>query len=159
MYKTAFCLLAVLIACTATSTPISAQSKPAPVNLDEVIRESLTPDRGQAYLHFAMAKLREKEGDLSAAESEIRMAIALDPKSSMLRSEAAEFLLALQKVPQAIDFSKEAIKLDPNNSDAHFLLASRSSRSPCRMPSMNSGKWCASIPSIRWRSFDWGSFT
>jgi tetratricopeptide (TPR) repeat protein len=122
MHRTAFFLPAVLISCTAIITPLIAQTKPGRVNLDDVIRESIAPDRSKAYLHFAMAKLREKEDDLDAAESEIRQAMALDPKSTLLRSEAAEFFLRMRKVQEAINLSKGAIELDANNVDAHFLL-------------------------------------
>lgn len=102
--------------------PITAQTKTGPVNIDDVLREPVTPDRAKAYYHYALAKLREKESNWEYAEAEVRKALAFDPKSSGLRSEAAEFFLRIRKVTEAIALCKEAIALDRDNADAHLLL-------------------------------------
>ncbi len=94
-----------------------------PVNLDEYIKGPVSPDRAKAYYHYALSKLLEKEGNRSRAEEELRSALALDPKSSVLRSETAELRLRSGKVEEATTLCREAIALDKDNADAHFLLA------------------------------------
>jgi tetratricopeptide (TPR) repeat protein len=94
-----------------------------PVNLDDYIKGPINPDRAKAYFHYALSKLYEKEGNRSRSEEELRSALAFDPKSSILRSETAEIRLRSGKVEEASALCREAISLDKDNSDAHFLLA------------------------------------
>src|SRR6185295_8522683 len=76
--------------------------KTGPVNIDEAMRDPVKPDKGQAYYHYAAGKLLEKEKNWDRAEQEMREALALDPTSSVLRSEIGEFYLRGRKIDQAI---------------------------------------------------------
>lgn len=113
---------ALLLACLRPFSAAQAQTKPGPINIDEAIRDPVKPDRAQAYYHYATGKLREKEGSWDKAEEEMRKALQLDPGNSELIAEVAEFYLRVRKVNEAIDLCKEAIKLNNDNADAHYLL-------------------------------------
>src|SRR5438552_237912 len=85
--------------------------------------------RGEAYLHFAKAKMLAEtpqltEGILNQAIAEYKKALELDPNNSLIYSEMADTYLRAQHVRDAVTSAQSAVKADANNIDAHKILAS-----------------------------------
>src|SRR5215470_9709041 len=80
--------------------------------------------RGEAYLHFAKARLAAEQGQYNDAINEYKKALELDPGNASIYSEMADTYLRAQRVREAVAAAQSAIKADPNNIDAHKILAS-----------------------------------
>jgi tetratricopeptide (TPR) repeat protein len=89
----------------------SAQQTPPPADT-----------RGQAYFEFLLARRLEGQGETDAAQSALKRAIALDPKSAELHAELAGFFARQNKANEAVDAAEQALALDPNNIEAHRML-------------------------------------
>ena len=88
------------------------------------------PDHARAYYHYMLAR-RYKElagiqnrGDLvDRAVSEYKQAMEADPDSLFLRVELAELYSRISRVGDAIREAEAVLKINPNEVDAHRLLA------------------------------------
>ncbi len=80
--------------------------------------------RAEAYLHFSKARIAAESGQLTEAINEYKKALELDPNSSLIYSEMADTYLRSQRVRDAVDAAQKAVKADPENVDAHKILAS-----------------------------------
>ena len=88
------------------------------------------PDHARAYYHYMLAR-RYKElagiqnrGDLvERAVSEYKQAMEADPDSLFLRVELAELYSRISRVGDAIREAEAVLKINPNEVDAHRLLA------------------------------------
>ena len=88
------------------------------------------PDHARAYYHYMLAR-RYKElagiqnrGDLvERAISEYKQAMEADPDSLFLRVELAELYSRITRVGDAIREAEAVLKINPNEVDAHRLLA------------------------------------
>src|SRR5437763_5174682 len=88
------------------------------------------PDHARAYYHYMLAR-RYKElagiqnrGDLvERAVSEYKQAMEADPDSLFLRVELAELYSRISRVADAIREAEAVLKINPNEVDAHRLLA------------------------------------
>src|SRR6185436_8578635 len=80
--------------------------------------------RGEAYLHFTKARMLAEQGQLNEAIAEFKKALELDPNNSLIYSEMAQTYLQGQRVQLAVSTAESAIKADPDNIDAHKILAS-----------------------------------
>ena len=91
--------------------------------------EALTAYREAAKLapknprpHLAAASLLERQGDLSAAESEVRKARELQPDSTEALTALAEIHLRAQRWPEAESSLRELLKANPANTSARYQL-------------------------------------
>lgn len=88
------------------------------------------PDRGAAYYHFMLAR-RDQElagvynrSDLvEQAIAEYKQAMADDPSSLFLRTQLAELYYRVSRVGEAVEEAQGVLKVDPDNADAHRVLA------------------------------------
>src|SRR5215467_16295063 len=80
--------------------------------------------RGEAYLHFSKARLAAEQGQFNDAINEYKKAQELDPNNSAIYSEMADTYLRDQRDRDAVTATQSAIKIDPDNIDAHKILAS-----------------------------------
>src|SRR5215470_10312387 len=83
-------------------------------------------NRGEAYLHFAKARVLAESGKVNEAIAEYKRALELDPDNPSIYAEMADSYLRAQpsRVRDALAAAQNAIKFDPNNIDAHKILAS-----------------------------------
>src|SRR5262245_7389284 len=81
-------------------------------------------NRTEAYFHFSRARMLAEQGQLTDAINEYKKALELDANNSLIYSEMAETYLRGQRVREAVDSAQKAIKADPDNVDAHKILAS-----------------------------------
>jgi tetratricopeptide (TPR) repeat protein len=115
----------------ATSTPT------APKNADS--SKSATPTatnpgeqgaRGDVYYYFTLGHVDEQQyeltgrADLAAQAIEsYKKALELAPDSPVIRERLAEIYAKSQRLREAVEQAQETLKGDPNNVDAHRLLA------------------------------------
>ncbi|HWG58268.1 MAG TPA: tetratricopeptide repeat protein [Candidatus Acidoferrales bacterium] len=86
--------------------------------------------RAGAYYYFTMGHLDEQQydqtNDSSMADASIeayKKALALQPDAAVVRERLAEIEAKSQRIRDAVLDARQAIKDDPNNVDAHRLLA------------------------------------
>ncbi len=80
--------------------------------------------RAEAYLHFARARMFSDDPTrLNEAIAEYKKALELDPNNSLIYSEMAETYMRGQRVRDAVDAAQKSVKADPDNVDAHKILA------------------------------------
>jgi len=88
-------------------------------------------DKAQAYYAFAMAhldaELAEAYGNrgeyVNKAIDMYRQAMKLDPSSSYIGEELADFYVHTSQMERATQLANDLIKADPNNTNAHKILA------------------------------------
>jgi predicted Zn-dependent protease len=88
------------------------------------------PDKGEAYYHFALAHMYEEMMSMygrseyaTKAIEEYRLAIENDPSSEYLNASLAELYAKTGRIRDAVLEAQDIIKRDPNNLEAHKLLA------------------------------------
>src|SRR5262245_36678669 len=81
-----------------------------------------TNSRGDAYYHFAKARVLDDQGRTSQAIDEYKKALELDPNNSDIYSEMAAMYLKNNRVRDAVETAEKAIKTDPDNVEAHKTL-------------------------------------
>jgi tetratricopeptide (TPR) repeat protein len=88
--------------------------------------QSQKSSRGEAYLHFAKARMLAESGRVNDAIAEYKKALEFDPDNSSIYAEMAETYLRSQpsRMRDALAAAQNAVKLDRNNGDAHKILAS-----------------------------------
>src|SRR5438094_9322654 len=86
--------------------------------------QSQTNARAQAYYHFSKARLLDDQGQPSQAIDEYKKALELDPNNSMIYSEMAESYLKNNRFRDAVETAERAIRVSPDNIEAHKLLSS-----------------------------------
>jgi len=87
-------------------------------------------DTANAYFHFMMAHEYEemattfgKSEYATRAIEEYKMALNADPQSKYLNSHLAELYFRTGRIREAVVAAQDRIKLDPNDLEAHRLLA------------------------------------
>ncbi len=104
------------------------QQSAAPAQSKTTPADSSTPDRGQAYYHYALAHMYEdmvSEGHSEYANKaleEYKLALKSDPGSDQLNAGLAELYFKTGHIRDAVQESQDIIKRDPNNLDARKLL-------------------------------------
>ena len=88
-------------------------SKPAPAKVDPV---------AQAYEQFLLAHRLKDEDDADGAMNAYKRAMALDPKSATIVAELADLHMRQNRAADAITTAEQALKIDPENRDAHRVL-------------------------------------
>jgi len=79
-------------------------------------------NKAEAYYHFSLARLLEENGDFTKAVDEYKKAIQQDSQSSYVYIELANAYLRHRRVRDAVQEVENAIRLNPDNLDAHKLL-------------------------------------
>jgi tetratricopeptide (TPR) repeat protein len=89
-----------------------------------------TPDTASAYYHYMMAHQYEEMATTfgrteyaTRAIEEYKMALNADPSSKYLNSHLAELYFRTGRIREAIVAAQDRIKQDPNDLEAHRLLA------------------------------------
>jgi tetratricopeptide (TPR) repeat protein len=82
----------------------------------------LAQTASDSYYEFLLARRLESQGDQQGALAALQRAAAADPKSASIRAELAAFHLRRNRRPDAEAAANEALKLDPENADAHRVL-------------------------------------
>ncbi len=111
-------------------SPASGASTPAPAAPDQKKPDSTAPDTAAAYYHYMLAhEYEEMATNLGRSEyatraiEEYKMALDADPSSKYLNGHLAELYFRTGRIKDAIVAAQERIKQDPNDLDAHKLLA------------------------------------
>jgi tetratricopeptide (TPR) repeat protein len=88
-----------------------------------------TPDRGDAYYHFGMARIYEDEAAQSGRQDlatqaieEYKMAMDADPSSEALQDGLANLYFKLGRIREAVAAAQEQVTKHPDDADAHILL-------------------------------------
>ena len=120
-----FCIFATLL----VSGGLGAQTAAPKADL-KAGAKSDTPDKAGAYYHYMMAhEYEEMATTLGRSEyatraiEEYKMALNADPSSTYLNSHLAELYFRTGHIREAIVAAQERVKQDPNDLDAHKLLA------------------------------------
>jgi tetratricopeptide (TPR) repeat protein len=112
------------LACVTAVSPVSAMAQnPAPT--------PAASDRATSYYTFAMAhlyaELAQAYGNrgeyVNKAIDMYRQAMKLDPGSSYIGEELADFYVQTSQLERATQLANELIKANPNNASAHKVLA------------------------------------
>lgn len=106
-------ILALALLVSAAPAPVPAASSSS----------ASAASRAEAYYHFSLGLQAKLIGDLDEALMEYRRAQKLDPSSSSVRVEAARLLRESMKFEAAAVEAQAALAIDPNDADAHLLLA------------------------------------
>ncbi|MFY9746561.1 MAG: tetratricopeptide repeat protein, partial [Acidobacteriaceae bacterium] len=110
-------------AAPAATTPEQKHVAPVPA-------AGSTPDTTSAYFHYMVAhEYEEMATTLGRSEyatraiEEYKMALNADPSSKYLNSHLAELYFRTGRIREAVVAAQDRIKQDPNDLDAHRLLA------------------------------------
>ncbi len=113
-----------------TTTPGSSATPPPPVAAASQKSGESAADLGNAYYHYMMAHEYEemaatygRSDYATRAIEEYKMALNDDPSSKYLNSHLAELYFRTGHIREAIVAAQDRIKQDPNDLDAHRLLA------------------------------------
>ncbi|HEV8132334.1 MAG TPA: tetratricopeptide repeat protein [Acidobacteriota bacterium] len=87
-----------------------------------------------AYYHFTLARFYDSTGNSNDAISEYELALKSDTSNSQILAEYAAALADMGRTDDALQKARQAIQADPNNVDAHLLIADIYSRSPKQDP-------------------------
>jgi tetratricopeptide (TPR) repeat protein len=102
------------------------------IDLDKELQGETPQDIARSYYHFALARWNEAQGDLGKAITEMRQALKYNEKSATVRVELAALLQSAGDTQGALAEAEEAVRLDPTDTDAHWLLANIYSRTSGR---------------------------
>jgi tetratricopeptide (TPR) repeat protein len=81
------------------------------------------PSRAEAYYHFSRGLQARFTGDTDNALAEFRRAQELDPDAAPIRVELARLFREMGRLDAAAEEAEEAVRLNPENADAHLILA------------------------------------
>ncbi|HSY59462.1 MAG TPA: tetratricopeptide repeat protein, partial [Terriglobales bacterium] len=109
---------------TATAAPQDTQ-KP-----DAQKPDAPPPDRSDSYYYFTLGHVNELQFELTGdgqratqAIDAYKKALELSPNSSVVMERLAEIYAKSQRIHDAVLEAQAALKIDPDNIDAHKLLA------------------------------------
>jgi tetratricopeptide (TPR) repeat protein len=94
-----------------------------PINLDRELEDPVVENRAVSYYHYALAKWFDDKGDLTKALSEMRVALKYNKKSATVHLEMAGLLEKAGQISDALEYAREAARLDPQDPDPHWFLA------------------------------------
>ena len=110
----------------------AAQAEPSPAATATATGAPKPGDspRADAYYYFTTGHLQELEYEITTSEDMAEQSIAsykkaleLDPGSVVTKERLAEIYAASRHTRDAVIEAQEVLKADPNNVDAHRLLA------------------------------------
>jgi tetratricopeptide (TPR) repeat protein len=93
-------------------------------------RETATVDHSAAYYHYMLARryrelagISNRNDYIDRAIAEYRKAMEADPDSLFLRVELAELFWRMGRIADAVRDAEAVLKINPDQADAHRLLA------------------------------------
>jgi tetratricopeptide (TPR) repeat protein len=114
-------VLAILIGAPNASAQAQAPASPA---------ATTDSSHADAYYYFTMGHMQEQQYEMTtsadvASESieSYKKALALEPNSAVIMERLAEIYAKSQHIRDAVIQAQAALKIDPDNADAHRLLA------------------------------------
>jgi len=112
------------------SAPAPAPATPEPKKVAPPSTPTETPDTANAYFHFMLAHEYEEMATTfgrseyaTRAIEEYKMALNDDPSSKYLNGHLAELYFKTGRIREAVLAAQDRIKQDPNDLEAHRLLA------------------------------------
>ena len=78
----------------------------------------------EAYAQFLMAHRYEDDENIDGAIAAYKRAMTLDPKGASIVSDLANLYMRLNRAADAIASGEQALKIDPDNREAHRVLGS-----------------------------------
>ncbi|HEY1837923.1 MAG TPA: tetratricopeptide repeat protein [Rhizomicrobium sp.] len=87
-----------------------------------LLQNLIDANRGGLLARLTLARALREAGDLSAALATARETAMLNPNVAVVVIALGEVLLASGRLPTAIAEFQRALRLDPENTDARFLL-------------------------------------
>jgi tetratricopeptide (TPR) repeat protein len=116
-------------AMTASAQTTQPQSTPATPQAVQK-REAPPPDRSDSYYYYTLGHLDEQQfeltGDGARANQAIdsyKKALELNPNSPVIMERLAEIYAKSQRIRDAVVEAQATLKIEPDNVDAHKLLA------------------------------------
>jgi tetratricopeptide (TPR) repeat protein len=118
--------------------PSPASSTPAAAKTADAAKNPTSPSanpgeqgaRGDVYYYFTMGHVDEQQYELTGraelatqAIESYKKALELAPASPVIRERLAEIYAKSQRLREAVEQAQETLQTDPNNVDAHRLLA------------------------------------
>jgi tetratricopeptide (TPR) repeat protein len=130
-------LVAAAPAARAQNTSPAASTPAAPKTADsskDSTSKSANPGeqgtQGDVYYYYTMGHVDEQQFELTGraelatqAIESYKKALELAPASPVIRERLAEIYAKSQRLREAVEQAQETLKTDPNNVDAHRLLA------------------------------------
>ena len=128
--KTLLRILAISAIGAAPAATFVAAQTPAPAAQDAQKPQAPPPDLSDAYYYFSVGHLNEQQfeitGDGERANQAIdayKKALEITPNSTVVMERLAEIYAKSQRIRDAVVQAQAVLKLDPDNVDAHKLLA------------------------------------
>lgn len=107
-----------------------AQAPVAAKSTTPAISASSTPDRAAAYYHYGLAHLYQdmavsagRSDYATQAVEEYKLALNADPNSRLLQDGLADLYFKIGRIREAVSVAQDRVAKDPNDVDAHELLA------------------------------------
>ncbi len=119
------------LACFAAAIPAFSQTPGGNPRQTTPAQAAASGSKADAYYNYAMAHLYAEQAAKYGGRAEYvnkaidyyKKAMALDPSSSAMGEELAEFYLRSGNVEKAVTLANDLIKANPNNASAHKILA------------------------------------
>jgi superkiller protein 3 len=92
-------------------------------SLETLVQQNLVQQSQDANLHAAIGNLNFMSGDLPSATSAFLRSAQLDPNFAYAHVRLAQIYYRLEQGSQMKDEAKQALRLQPNNAEAHKYLA------------------------------------
>ena len=121
-----------ILSATVLAIFLGAQTAPAQSSAQAptAVKPLSDSSHADAYYYFTMGHLQEQQYEMNtsadvAAESieSYKKALALEPDSAVILERLAEIYAKSQRIRDAVAEAQAALKIDPDNVDAHRLLA------------------------------------
>jgi len=123
-------ILAGLLAASAASLAVAQPQAAAQAQASAAPKAGASTPSADAYYYFTLGHLRELEfettsspGTATASIESYMKALELEPGSSVILERLAEIYAKSQHIRDAVIQAQAALKIDPDNVDAHRLLA------------------------------------
>jgi tetratricopeptide (TPR) repeat protein len=133
---TAVALLGLAVPCLAQQNPAIPQPLQGPENQSAATSSTAAPpdlsqsDATDAYYNFAMGHLAEEQYEATGkadyanqAIDSYKKALMIEPNAPVIMERLAEIYAKTQRIRLAVSEAQDALELDPDNLDAHRLLA------------------------------------
>jgi len=110
--------LVVFLALLGLATPVVARAQNARGNPPQPV----TDRAAEAYEQFLRAHSLENGDDVEGAITAYKKALSADPRGADIAADLADLYLRENRAGDARGAAEQAIKIDPNNRDAHRVL-------------------------------------
>jgi tetratricopeptide (TPR) repeat protein len=111
-----------LSASLATAAQQPAAAPPRPAAAGQPLAPQATDRVAEAYEQFLRAHMFEQDENFDEALASYKRAIALDPTAAAISADLADLYLRQNRAPEAVAAAEQALKLAPENREAHRVL-------------------------------------